>query len=86
MMQHLNVLKLPDSMPCLLVIVPVHLKPMKPLHHHVQRLAQRFLDAELVEDPEEAQRVVRKAEKHQRKINRWHQLLSPLQNAWRSKL
>jgi hypothetical protein len=60
-------------------------KQMKPLHHHVQRLAQRFLNAELVKDPEEAQRVVRKAEKHQRKINRWHQLLSPLQNAWRSK-
>lgn len=58
---------------------------MKPLHHHVQRLAQRLLDAELATNHEEAQFAVRKAEKHQRKISRWHRLLQPLQNAFRSK-
>jgi hypothetical protein len=58
---------------------------MKPLHHHVQRLAQRLLDAELAVNHEDAQRVVRKAEKHQQKIERWHRILGPLYKTWRSK-
>jgi hypothetical protein len=58
---------------------------MKPLSHHVQRLAQRFLDAELATSHEEAQRVVRKAQKHQKKIQKWHRLLDPLLRAWRSR-
>jgi len=56
---------------------------MKPLTYHQRRLLQRFLEAETVTDRAEAQRIVRKAEKHQRKISRWHQLLSPLQRIWR---
>jgi hypothetical protein len=57
---------------------------MKPLHHHVQRLAQRLLDAELVTNHEDAQRIVRKAEKHQRKVNRLHRLLEPLFKSWQT--
>jgi hypothetical protein len=56
---------------------------MKPLDHHVHRLAQRFLDAELASDHEAAQRIVRKAEKHQRKIQKWHNLLEPLRRLMR---
>lgn len=51
---------------------------MKSLDHHVHRLAQRFLDAELAPDHQAAQRIVRKAEKHQRKIQKWHTLLAKL--------
>jgi hypothetical protein len=48
---------------------------MKPLHHHVTKLAQRMLQAEQTTTRSEAQWVVRKAEKHQRKINHWRKLL-----------
>jgi hypothetical protein len=58
---------------------------MKPLQHHVERLAQRLLDAELATSREEAQYIIHKAEKHQKKIERWHKLLEPLRKAWRSK-
>jgi hypothetical protein len=57
---------------------------MKPMHHHAQRLAKRLLEAELASTPEEASRVIRKAEKHQKKINKWHRLLGPLFRTWRS--
>lgn len=46
---------------------------MKPLHHHVERLAQRWLEAETSTDSQRSQHIIEKAEKHQRKINRWHQ-------------
>jgi hypothetical protein len=58
---------------------------VKPLHHHVQRLAQRLLDAELADSHEKAKKAIGKAEKHQRKINRWHKMLEPLQKAFRLK-
>lgn len=54
---------------------------MKPLHHHVQRLAARLLQAETAATQAEAERIVRKAEKHERKIAKWHQRLLRL-NLW----
>ena len=54
---------------------------MKPLHHHVQRLAARLLQAEQLNDPREAEHVLRKAKKHEEKISRWHHKLSQL-NLW----
>lgn len=55
---------------------------MKPLHHHVERLAQRWLQAETTTDSAEAQHIIKKAEKHQHKINKWHKLLGPVLRAF----
>jgi hypothetical protein len=41
---------------------------MKPLHHHVQRLATRMLQAEVASTHEEASKILEKAEKHQKKF------------------
>jgi hypothetical protein len=51
---------------------------MKPAHHHVQRLAQRMLEAETCTDVKQASRIVKKAEKHKRKINLWRKLLASI--------
>lgn len=51
---------------------------MKPLKHHTQRLLQRWLEAESVTDPERREHILRKAGKHQDKINRWHAKLKAL--------
>lgn len=51
---------------------------MKPAHHHVQRLAQRMMEAETCTDPKQAAKIVRKAEKHSRKINLWHKILTSI--------
>jgi hypothetical protein len=51
---------------------------MKPLQHHVHRFIQRMVDAEKVATREEAQYVVAKAEKHKKKIRRWHRILDRL--------
>lgn len=59
---------------------------MKPLDHHARKLAQRFLQAETTTDPDEASRIIRKAEKHQRKINKIHRLIQPLINAFRKEV
>lgn len=55
---------------------------MKPLHHHVQRLATRWLQAETATSIEQAQYVLEKAEKHQKRINKWHRRLQKL-NLWK---
>jgi hypothetical protein len=57
---------------------------MKPLHHHVQRLAARMMQAENATTFEEAQKVTEKAEKHQRKISILHKLLEPLERQIRN--
>lgn len=54
---------------------------MKPLHDHVQRLAARLLQIEQANTLEEAEHAARKAEKHQRKIRKWHHRLQGL-NLW----
>lgn len=54
---------------------------MKPLHHHVQRLAARLLQAEAATTHAEAECIVRKAEKHERRIAKWHRRLQRL-NLW----
>lgn len=54
---------------------------MKPLHHHVQRLAARLLQAEQLTNPREAEYVLRKANKHEKKISKWRHKLPQL-NLW----
>ncbi len=56
---------------------------MKSLAHHSHRLLQRMLQAELAPSHEEALRILHKAEKHQRKINKLRRLLSPFINAFK---
>lgn len=51
---------------------------MKPLKHHTHRLLQRWLEAELITDSRRREHVLKKAEKHQDKINRWHAKLLKL--------
>ena len=51
---------------------------MKPLHHHVQRLAARLLQAETATTHTEVEHILRKAEKHERKIAKWHERLQNL--------
>ena len=51
---------------------------MKPLAYHSHRLLQRWLQAEQTTDPAEQNRILHKAEKHQAKVNRWHQKLQAL--------
>lgn len=55
--------------------------PVKPLHHHVQRLAVRLLQAEVATTHAEAEHVLRKAEKHERRIAKWRRRLERL-NLW----
>jgi hypothetical protein len=57
---------------------------MKPLQHHLHRLAKHMLDAETVSTREDAQRVIRKAEKHQKKISRWHKLFDRVVSSFNS--
>ena len=40
--------------------------------HHVQQLAKRFLQAETLEDPSKAKKIIRKAKKHTKKLQRRH--------------
>ena len=51
---------------------------MKPLKHHTERLLQRWLEAESTVDPERCEHVLKKAEKHQEKVNCWHARLVKL--------
>jgi len=48
---------------------------MKPLEHHVQRLAARMLQATQLIDRSQAAHIVHKAEKHAKKIEAWHHKL-----------
>lgn len=41
---------------------------MKPLSHHVRKLAEYFEKAEKLLDPKEAHKLIEKAEKRKRKI------------------
>lgn len=50
---------------------------MKSLRHHASRLIARMMQAEEVTDPKKAEKILRKAEKHQRKLNQLHSKLSP---------
>lgn len=50
---------------------------MKSLRHHASRLIARMMQAETVTDPEKAGKILRKAEKHQRKLNQLHSELPP---------
>lgn len=43
---------------------------MKSLKHHIRQFLRRMVQAETVQDREEARKVLRKAEKHQRKIEK----------------
>lgn len=56
---------------------------MKPLHHHVQRLATRMLQAETASTHEEASKILEKAEKHRKKISLLARLTAPLENLFR---
>lgn len=58
---------------------------MKPLQHHLRRLAARFLEAESAPDRRTANRVLRKVEKHRIKIDRLHQEIDPLEWALRKR-
>jgi hypothetical protein len=49
---------------------------MNSLEHHARRLLARMMQAETVTDPEKAEKIVRKAEKHQRKLNQLHSELA----------
>lgn len=57
---------------------------MKSLHHHVQRLANRMLEAENALTHEEASKILKKAEKHSKKISLLRRLTAPLENLFRS--
>lgn len=51
---------------------------MKPLKHHARKFAQRLLQAEQSSTTEEFAHNLRKAEKHQKKVSKWHQKLEKL--------
>lgn len=55
---------------------------MKSIKHHTHRLIQRMMQAETATTRNEAQKVIRKAEKHQRKINRLRQMIRGLFIRW----
>jgi hypothetical protein len=46
----------------------------KDLDHHTRQLLKRMMQAETVTDRSTAQRIIRKASKHQRKLSRLHQM------------
>ena len=47
------------------------------MNHHEKRLLARMIQAETVTDPEKAEKIIKKAEKHQRKLNQLHSELAP---------
>jgi len=47
----------------------------KGIEHHEKRLLERMVQAETVTDRTTAQRIIRKANKHQRKMSRLRQLI-----------
>ncbi len=51
--------------------------PMKSLKHHAKRLIARMMQAEKVTSPEQARKILRKAEKHKRKLDQLHSQNSP---------
>ena len=55
---------------------------MKSVQHHTHRLIQRMMQAETATTRDEAQKVIRKAEKHQRKLNRLKQMIRNLFVRW----
>lgn len=52
------------------------------IHHHSRRLLQRMLQAETATSRSEAQKVLRKVEKHQRKLSRLKQMIRGLFSRW----
>jgi hypothetical protein len=50
----------------------------KDINHHGRRLLARMVQAETVTDRSEAQRILKKADKHRRKISRLRQLVRKL--------
>ena len=54
---------------------------MKPLAEQVRRLAPRLMEIEKASTLAEAEHAAKKAEKHRRKIQRWHRRLERL-NLW----
>lgn len=56
---------------------------MKPLHHHVQRLANRMMQAENASSRDEAREILKKVEKHQEKISLIKRLLDPLEKVFK---
>lgn len=46
---------------------------MKPLIHHISKLLELYQQAELATNREQAKAITLKAEKHAKKIARWHQ-------------
>jgi hypothetical protein len=55
---------------------------MKSIQHHSRRLLQRMMQAETATSRAEAQKVIRKAEKHQRKLSRLKQMVRDLFSRW----
>lgn len=55
---------------------------MKSIQHHSRRLIQRMVQAETATTRTEAQKVIRKAEKHQRKLSRLKQMVRRLFVRW----
>jgi hypothetical protein len=55
---------------------------MKDIKHHTHRLIQRMMQAETATTRTEAQKVIRKAEKHQRKLSRLKQMVRRLFVRW----
>lgn len=56
---------------------------MRSLHHHVKRLAARLMQIESASSIQQAQKAMRKAEKHQRKISYLHSLVQPMEDQLR---
>jgi hypothetical protein len=55
---------------------------MKSIQHHTHRLLQRMMQAETATSRAEAQKVIRKAEKHQRKLSLLKQMVRGLFSRW----
>lgn len=55
---------------------------MKSAKHHAYRLIQSMVQAETATTRTEAQKVIRKAEKHQRKLSRLRQMIRGLFTRW----
>jgi hypothetical protein len=51
---------------------------MKSFDHHAKRLLARMMQAETVTNPEKAEKIVRKAEKHRQKMSRLRALILKL--------
>jgi hypothetical protein len=50
----------------------------KDINHHGRRLLARMVQAETATDRSEAQRILKKADKHRRKLSRLRQLVRKL--------